>query len=142
MPSPTPGETCLEDVPAVEVELADGNVWGLALPGPRLHSITHCEVDPFGRPRVRIELVARVGYPLGIRRLWDEVLAADREGDAAQLSDAFRRLTVALLRLTHEIELAEAEALLDPRRVDPVRLARTLVPAAFGDAESIRSGGR
>ena len=59
MPLRSPEETRDEDVPAVEVELADGRFWGLALPGTRLHPVTHREVDPFGRPRVRTELEGR-----------------------------------------------------------------------------------
>jgi hypothetical protein len=141
MPFPTPEETRDEDVPAVEVELADGNLWGLALPGPRLHPVTHREADPFDRPRARIELVMRVGYPSEVWRLWDSVVAACQE-DASRSRDAFLRFAVALLRTAHDIELEEAEALLDPRRVDLVRVARQFIPVAFGDAGLIRSDGR
>ena len=141
MPFPTPEETRDGDVPAVEVELADGRAWGLALPGPRLHPVTRREVDSFGRPRVRIDLVTRVGYPLEARRLWDEVVAALLHKDARP-RDAFRRLTIALLRMAHDVDLEEAEALLDPGRIDLGRLAETFIPAAFGDADPTRSGKR
>jgi hypothetical protein len=141
MPLPTPEETRDEDVPAVEVELADGKSWGLALPGPRLHPVTRREVDPVGRTRARIELVSRVGYPLEIRRLWDEVLAALHCEDERP-RDAFRRLAMALLRMAHEVEPGEAEALLDPARVDLGRLAESFIPAAFGHADTSRSGER
>ena len=141
MSLPTPEETRDEDVPAVEVELADGRAWGLALPGPRLRPVTLREVDPFGRPGVRIDLVTRVGYPLEVRRLWDEVLAALCRGDACP-RDVFRRLAIALLRMAHEVGPEEAEALLDPARVDLGRLAETFIPAAFGGADPARSGER
>jgi hypothetical protein len=141
MPFSAPEETRDEDVPAVEVELADGNLWGLALPGPRLHPITHREADRFDRPRVRIELVTRVGYPPEVWRLWDSVVAASQRAPSHS-EDAFLRFAVALLRMAHEIEPEEAEALLDPRCVDLVRIARLLIPAAFGDVREIRSDGR
>lgn len=137
----TPEETRDGDVPVVEVELADGRAWGLALPGRRLHPVTRCEIDPFGRPRVRIELVTRVGYPLEVRRRWDEVLAALRLGDARP-RDVFRRLAIALLRMAHEVEQEEAEALLDPSCVDLGRIAQTFIPAGFGGADPARSGER
>ncbi len=141
MPFPVPEETRDEDVPAVEIELADGNLWAFALPGPRLHPVTHREAHPFGRHRVRIELVTRVGYPLEVWRLWNSVVAASQK-DASGSRDAFLRFAVALLRMAHEIEPEEAGALLDPRRVDLDRVARLLIPAAFGDTGEIRSDGR
>ncbi|HEY2158973.1 MAG TPA: hypothetical protein VGH33_25305 [Isosphaeraceae bacterium] len=141
MPFPTPEETRDEDVPAVQIELADGNLWSFALPGPRLHPVTHRESDPLGRARVRIELVTRVGYSPEVWRLWDSVVVASKK-DASHSRDAFLRFAVALLRMAHEIEPEEAESLLDPRRVDLVRIARLLIPAAFGDAREIRSDGR
>jgi hypothetical protein len=67
-------------------------------------------------------------------------MAALHEG--ARPRDAFRRLAIALLRMAHEVEPEEAEALLDPRRVDLVRLAETYIPAAFGDALPARPGER
>lgn len=138
---PSPDETRDSDVPAVEVELADGRTWGLALPGPRLHSITRREVDAFGRRRVRIDLATWVGYPLEVLRLWAEVVAARCHDDARPI-EAFRRLAIAALRIAHEIGTEEAEALLDPRRVDLGRIAETFIPAAFGDADPSRSGER
>ena len=142
MPWPSPEATRDKDVPAVEVELADGNAWGLALPGPRLHPITGQEVDRFGRPGVRIELVTRNNdYPLEVWRLWDAVRAAS-EDDESRFHDAIRRLTIALLRMAHEIEPEEAKALLDPRRVDLGRIAETFIPPAFGNADPTRPDGR
>ncbi len=141
MPLPTPEETRDEDVPAIEIELADGNLWGFALPGPRIHPATHREVDAFDRPRVRIEIITRIGYPPEIGRLWDSVVASSQE-DASRSRDAFRRFAAALLRMAHEIEPEEAEALLDPGRVDLVRIAKLVIPAAFGNACEIRSDGR
>ena len=141
MPFPTPEETRDEDVPAIEVELADGRIWSLALPGPRLYPVTHREVDPFGRPQVRIELETRVGYPLEVRRLWDEIVGVLRS-ENARPREPFRRLAIALLRMAHEVEPEEAEALLNPARVDLGRLAETFIPAAFGDSVPTRPGER
>jgi hypothetical protein len=143
MSPPKPEQTRVEDVPVVEVELADGNTWGLALPGPRLQPLVRHDSDPFGRPRVRIELAARVGYPIEIRRLCEGLVSACREDDAALSRDVFLGLAIALLRAAHDIDAEEASALLDPRRVDLGRVARMLIPAAFGgDADLTRSGGR
>lgn len=144
MPPTTHAErTRKESVPALDVELADGDAWGLALPGPRLHPVVRREADPFGRPLARIELAARVGYPLAIRRLRDDLAAACRDDDAARSRDAFLRLATALLRAAHDVSAEEAAALLDPRRLDLARIARELIPAAFvGDADPSRPGGR
>jgi hypothetical protein len=140
---PKPERTRFEDVPVVEVELADGDTWGLALPGPRLHPLVRHESDPFGRPQVRIELAARVGYPIEIWRLCEELMSACRDDDAARSRDVFLGLATALLRAAHDVDAEEAAALLDPRRVDLGRIARMLIPAAFGgDADLTRSGGR
>ncbi len=136
MPFPAPEETRDDDVPAVEIEMADGKLWGLALPQPWVRPVTHRETDPFGRSRVRIELVTRVGYPPDVMRLWDSVVAASRR-NVSHSGDAFVRFTVAVLRLAHEVELEEAEALVNPSRVDLVRVAKLLIPAAFGDAREI-----
>ena len=141
MPLPKPEETRDQDVPAVEVELADGNLWGFALPGPRMHPATHREVDVFDRPQVRIELITRIGYPPEIRRLWDSVVASSPD-DASHSRDTFLSFAAALLRMAHEIEPEEAEALLDPHRVDLTRIAKLVIPAALGDACEIRSDGR
>lgn len=143
MPPPNPEQTRVEDVPVIEVELADGNTWGFALPGPRLQPLVRYESDTFGRHRVRLELAACVGYPIEIRRLCEELVLACRGDDAAHSRDVFLGLSAALLRAAHDVDAAEASALLDPRRIDLGRIARVLIPAAFGgDADLTRSGGR
>jgi hypothetical protein len=141
MPFPAPEETRDEDVPAIQIKLADGNLWSFALPGPRLYPVTHREADSLGRPQARIELAMRVGYSPEVWRLWDSVVVASRE-DAPRSRDAFFRFAVALLRMAHEVEREDAEALLDPLRVDLVRVARLLIPAVFGDVREIRPDGR
>ncbi len=144
MTRPTTAEaTRREGVPAVEVELADGLRWGFALPEPRLYPVVLREVDPFGRPTVRVESAARAGYPLRVGRLRDGVLAACRGRPATEQRDAFLRLATGLLRLAHDLDEPGASALLDPARVDLARVARELIPAAFGGpADLSRSGGR
>lgn len=143
MSPPKPERTRAENVPVVDVELADGHSWGLALPGPRLQPLVRHESDPFSRQRVRIDLVVHVGYPIGIRRLCEALVSACRDDDSARTHDVFLALAIALLRMAHDLDAEEAAALLDPRRVDLGRIARMLIPEAFGgDADLNRSGGR
>ena len=138
MSSSSPADTRDEDVPAVAIELADGNAWGLALPGRRIHSVTRRERDPFGRPRVLVELVTRTSdYPLEVWQLWDSVRAASTDNEF-QFHDALRCLAVAMLRMAHEIEHEEAEALVDLTRVDIERVAETIIPIAFSNASAGR----
>jgi hypothetical protein len=120
------------DIAFLEVELADGNRWALALPGPRLCPLVRHEPDEFHGSSVRVEFVSRVGYSLQVRRLWDEVASACERDDEPGVADAFRRVTLALLHAAHDIEASEAETLLDRDRVDLDQIARALIPAVFG----------
>lgn len=143
MPPPKPDRTRIEDIPVIEVMLADGNAWGFALPGPRLRPLVRHKSDPFGRHQVRIDLVKHIDYPIEIRRLCEQLVSACRDDDEARCRNVFLGLAVALLRAAHDIEAEEAAPLLDPRRVDLGWIARMLIPAAFGgDAGLTRSGGR
>jgi hypothetical protein len=141
MPLPTPEETRDEDTPVVEVVLADGRAWGLALPRIRLSPVTCREADSFGRPRTRVELETLRDYPLEVWRLWDAVRAASKDDEAGML-EAVRSLASAILRMAHDVESDEAEALLDSQRVDLFRIAAEFIPAAFGDANLLRTDGR
>jgi hypothetical protein len=144
MSSPTLAEQSRrEGVPVVEIELGDGRLWGFALPEPLPCPAIFLEADTFGRPVVRIEQVTEVGYSLEIRRLWDAVRSADPLESPDRRCEAFRRMAISLLRSAHELDGSQAEILLDPGRVDLGRIARTLIPAAFGgQADLTRSGGR
>jgi hypothetical protein len=133
MSSPTHAErTRREGVSAVEIILADGESWGLALPSRRLYPITRLETDAFGGRKTCIDLVIRIGYPIEMRRLCDELAFACRYHAAAQVRDAFRRLAIALLLYVHDLEPTESEVLLDPSRVDFCIIAHALIPVVFG----------
>ena len=136
------GSTRRPGVPVLEVALADGDTWGLALPTQRRHPVVIRERDEFGRLVVRIEIATRIGYRPEIRRLWESILSACREGSAEEQATSFGRLVASLLLAAHDIDSAHAEALLDARRVDLGRIARALLPAAFGEGDLPRSGGR
>jgi hypothetical protein len=139
----SPGRERRTDVASLDVELADGNQWGLALPGPRLYPLVRCELDEFGGSLVRIELVRRVGYPLNVRRVWDEVVLASEGDDEARIADAFRRLILSLLHAVHDVPVSEAESLLNRKGVDLGRIARALIPVALGlEVESSLRDGR
>jgi hypothetical protein len=143
MPRLMPEETRDWGVSVVEAMLADGNLWGLALPQPRLRPNVRSEPDAFGRPRVRIEPVTRNAYPLAIRRLWVGVETACRGDDPARVRDAFLHLVVALLRAAHDVDEEEARALLNPRHVELGQIARQFIPVAYGvDADPTRSDGK
>lgn len=133
MTSPVPAQQARRPgVPSIEVELADGRGWGLALPKHHPRPVVIHEADAFGRPKVRIEQTTRLGYPLEIRRLWDAVVVACRDGTGEGQVEAFFRLAVALLVAAHDIDPARAEALLDPGRVDLCRIAGAILPPCFG----------
>lgn len=143
MAAPMLSRTTRRDgVAVIEVVLADGDAWGLALPTPRRYPIVIRETDRFGRPLVRIEIGTAIGYRLEIRREWEAVVTACRDGLADGESVAFRRLVASLILAAHDVDRPTAEALLDPRRVDLGRIAGVLIPAAFGSGHPSRSDER
>jgi hypothetical protein len=77
-----------EGIPVLEVVLADGDTWGLALPTHRRHPVVICDLDEFGRPLIRVEVQTRLGYRLEIDRLWGLVLATCRDGSADEQTSA------------------------------------------------------
>jgi len=135
-------ETRHDAVPALEVVLADGHAWGLALPSPKRYPIVIHERDALGRAYVRVEVGTRIDYRLQIRRLATSLLATDWQSSEEEQSETFRRFVIALLRTAHDIDQSQAEALLDPRRVDLGRIALVLIPAVFGQGDLSRSDGR
>ena len=131
-----------EGIPILEVVLADGNTWGLALPTHRRRPVLISDLDDFGRPLLQVEVQTRLGYRLEIHRLWELVLAACRDGSADEQTSAFRHLVVVLLLTAHAIDRTLAEALVDSHRVDLGRIARALIPTAFGQGDLSCFGGR
>jgi hypothetical protein len=144
MSFPTQTErTRRERIQAVEVQLADGRRWGFALPGARLYPIAYHDSDASGRTRTRIALTSRVGYPIEVKQLRDKLVSAIAVVDLDRVDIAFRRLATSLLLLAHDLEPTEANALLDPSRVDLREIARALIPAVFADSSDPSSpGGR
>jgi hypothetical protein len=135
MSSPTHADrTRRKGIQTFEVQLADGKLWGFALPGLRLYPIARHESDASGRTKTRIALAARPGYPIEVLRLRGELAAACKVDDADRVVNAFRCLAIALLQSAHDLELTEAKALLDPSRVDLQEIARALIPVVFADA--------
>ena len=130
-------------VAVIEVELADGQIWGFARPGPMPYPILRRELDAFGRDLFKIEQETRVGYTLAVRRLKTELIISSRDGGDGPSGELFRRLAVALLRMAHDVEPEMAEALLEPRDVDLAEIARRIIPAVFeGPEELYASSGR
>src|SRR4051794_1657598 len=111
-PRPSPAATRLPDSPAHPLRLADGNAWGFALPGSRLTPRVVPVTDHPGRTTELISTRVETGYPLEIRRLWEELRGAHRTGSPAQQYEAFLALAVSLLRRAHDVSRSEARELL------------------------------
>ena len=116
--APAPELTRHATIPARAIRLADGQMWGLALPAPRYRPEVVAGFDPLGRPRESIRLVARWGYPWTIERLVAELrsacaLAGTDATSANRRFDALMSLGVALLRRAHDLSRDDAIALLD-----------------------------
>ncbi len=114
---PSPELTRLASVPALLTLLADGQLWGLALPTPRYRPEVVPGVDSLGRPIETIQATARTGYPLAIERLVANLrtaclTGAGPESESRRFS-ALMALAVALLRRAHDLTLPAAVALLD-----------------------------
>lgn len=121
-------------IPSVDIVLGDGHAWGFALPRPMPSPVFVRDRDPFGHPRTRIEQSVHIGYRLEICRLADRLVSSCRDDRSGDTETSFFGLAVALLLEAHEIEVAEAESLLDPRVVDLREVARPLIPAVFEHA--------
>lgn len=123
---PAPEATRLPDVPSRPIRLADGNTWGFALPSRRLIPSVVRTTDPLGRTIESISAWVETGYPLEIRRLWDDLRRAHETGSPAPHYEAFLALAISLLRRAHDISPAEARELLSvadeewPRLVDEI----------------------
>jgi hypothetical protein len=123
---PAPEVTRLPDVPSRSLRLADGNTWGFALPSRRLIPSVVRTMDPLGRTTESISARVETGYPLEIRRLWNDLRRAHETGFPAAHYEAFLALAVSLLRRAHDISPSEARELLSvadeewPRLVDEI----------------------
>jgi hypothetical protein len=123
---PTPDLTRRKNVEVSSITLADGGVWGLALPSLRLSPRVVEGVDSLGRPHSTIRVATKFEYPLEIRRFIDDLqFACEREAAEPQY-ETLIRLAAALIVRAHDITLAEALRLLEldvdhlPRLVEAV----------------------
>ena len=129
---PTPETTRREGVLAAPIVLADGQPWGFARPSPRLRPVVVAGVDALGRPVEQIRVVAETVHPLEIRRLVDDLRIACEAGSADPQYDALIRLAVALLRRAHDLDLAEAAALLETSLADLPALVEAILSVVTG----------
>jgi len=132
---PSPDSTRRASVPVRIISLADGQQWGLALPTPRYRPEIVPGVDELGRPAETIRVVGRVGYPLPIERLVDDLRSACRvEADSeGRRFGALMALAVALLRRAHDLTLLEAVELLDLDVDGLRRLVDAVLATVAGD---------
>jgi hypothetical protein len=123
---PAPEATRLPDVPTRPLRLADGNTWGFALPSRRLIPFVVRTTNSLGQTTDSVSARVESGYPLEIRRLWDDLRSAHETGCPAPHYEAFLALAVSLLRRAHDISPSEARELLSvadeewPRLVDEI----------------------
>jgi hypothetical protein len=134
---PLPDRTRREGVEAFSIILADGNSWGLALPSLRLSPRVVEGVDSLGRPTATIRVATKLGYPLEISRLIDDLRAACEQEGAECQYESLIRLAAALVRRAHKIELADAAALLE-MGVDQLRgLVEAVLSVVTGESLEI-----
>jgi hypothetical protein len=125
-------QTRLEGVESVSIRLADGNLWGLALPRPRIRPKVVRGVDALGRPIETIQIVTEFGYPLEIRRLIDDLRISVEQGTAESQYEALFRLAVSLIRRTHDLELLEVAGLLEMDLEDLPNFVETILSVVTG----------
>ncbi len=123
---PAPEATRLPDVPIRPLRLADGNTWGFALPSLRLIPSVVRTTNSLGQTTESVSARVETGYPLEIRRLWDDLRRAHETDSPAPHYEAFFALAVSLLRRAHDISPSDARELLSvadeewPRLVDEI----------------------
>lgn len=111
---PSPESTRREGAPFSPVVLADGLVWGLALPTVRYWPKVVEVVDELGEEEERLVVVVGFGHPVEITAAAERLEASRRQGGAAEKTgEAFFSLAVALLRRAHEIDEKTAHWLLE-----------------------------
>src|SRR4051794_24212264 len=130
---PNPNRTRREGVDGFSIILADGNIWRLALPSPRLRPKVIKGVDSLGRPTQSIEVETEVGYPLEIRRLIGDLRSACELETAERQYETLIRLAAALICRAHEIDLGEAASLLELELDDLPRLVEAVLSVVTGD---------
>jgi hypothetical protein len=123
----SPESTRREGVPTRHVRLSDGAEWGFMRPSVLLRPKVVSDRDRLGRPVERLSVEVGFGYPAEIRSLIDTLQNACEGGSALEQYDAFFSLSVALLRRTHEIDLATACGLLSVSEEELPRLVRDIV---------------
>ena len=130
---PTPDRTRREGIATFPITLADGNDWGLSLPSPRLRPLVVGGVDSLGRPTETIRVVTEFGYPVEIRRLVDDLRSACEQPAADRQYEALIRLTAALIRRAHDIDLTEAASLLELGVDDLPHLVEAVLSVVTGE---------
>jgi len=132
--TPSPEKTRRPGVEALFIGLADGNDWGLALPSIRLSPRVVEEVDSLGRPTSRIEVRTRIGYPLEITQLIDQLRLACQQNSTEWQYEALIQLAAALIIRAHEITLSDAVSLLEVGSDDLPRLVEAVLSVVTGGA--------
>ncbi len=130
--TPTPDSTRRPGVAARPVVLADGLPWGFAAPGRRSAPIFSWGADASGCPALNVAVRGRVGHPIRIERLVDDLRLATRGGTAGARCEAFDALAAALLREAHDVDAQTASMLLDVPPADRPRLAGAVLAIALG----------
>jgi hypothetical protein len=132
----TPDATRRDGVAAHPVRLADGNVWGMALPTMRLSPRFAVATDEFGRATVRVATHAEFGHPAAIEKLRTAVHIASESGSVAEQYEAFFSLAAKLLRRVHEIDAEAAWELLTVSDSEIPTLVNSVLTVADGQEHS------
>jgi hypothetical protein len=128
-----PDRTRRQGIQSHPIRLADGNLWGLALPQDRLRAKVVSGVDALGRLTETIHLVTEFGYPLEIRRLIEDLRDACEQGTPDGQHEKLFRLAASLIRRAHDLELAEIAGLLEIDCVDLPVFVETILSVVTGD---------
>ncbi len=129
-----PEKTRRLGVETFPIKLADGRIWGLALPRPRIRLNVLPGVDPIGRPIETIGLVTVFGYPLEIRRLIEELQRTSTQGSAELQHEALFRLAMALVQRAHEVPTEIVADLLEMELDELPAFVETVVSVVTGES--------
>lgn len=126
-----------EGVEVFSITLADGNLWGLALPSPRLRPDVVEGLDALGRTTRTVRLLTEFGYPLEIRRLIDDVRSACDRGEVKGQYEALILLAAALITRAHDIDPSTAAALLEMDIADLPGFVEAVLSVVSGSLPAI-----
>jgi hypothetical protein len=134
----SPDQSRHEGVGGLEVILADGQAWTLALPTVRLRPRLRAGVDAFGRKAEIVEVATEFGHPVAIRQRIERLRESCSAEPASEQYDALFQLGVALLLRAHDLELETAASLFEVGIEELPRLIDAILAAALGDAREPR----